>query len=238
MPVRKLFISLFITATFFSACDVSRSVSSEYGLRGLTADTLITQSLFADKNATISEDNVQKILDGVYQLPPKLRAAIVKLENPQQRRHWWNDEDYLKTQQSYLDRFTQKLTKSARVTKLSIVPDLLISRSPSFTQIREAALRLQADVAVVYAINSDLYSNFKLFGKDDLKAFATTQLIILDVRTGLIPFSTIATRDVLSQKKKEELSEWEARSRIQSEAVLLTINDIGEKLTGFLQTNQ
>lgn len=237
MLVRKLFPSLLFSAIFFVSCDVSRPVTSDYLLRGVTTDTLITQSLFADRNATISEENVQKILDGTYQLPQKLRVAIVMLENPQQRRYWWNDEDYLKTQQSYLDLFTQKMKQSPRVTKLSVVPDLLISRSPSFTQIREAALRMQADVAVVYAINSDLYSKFKLFGKDDLKAFATTQLIVLDVRTGLVPFSTIVTRDVLSQKKKEELSEWEARSRIQNEAVLLTINDIGEKLTGFLQTN-
>ncbi|RYF78057.1 MAG: hypothetical protein EON98_15875 [Chitinophagaceae bacterium] len=236
MSAQKIFTSISFVLPFFISCDVTRPIGNEIIARGVNPiDTLITQSLFADKGATITEENVQKILDGNYQLPQKLRAAIVKLENNQQRRYWWNDEDYLKTQQSYLDLFTKKLTQSARVTKLSVIPDLLVSKSPSFTQIREAALRMQADVAVVYAINSDIYSNYKLFGKNDIKAFATTQLIILDVRTGLIPFSTVITRDVLSQKKKEELSDWEARGRIQSEAVLLTINEIGEQLTNFLQ---
>jgi len=42
------------------------------------------------------------------------------------------------------------------------------------------------------------------------------------------------TRDFLSQKKKEELDNAEAASRIQSEAVLLTINDIGQKIIEFL----
>ena len=93
---------------------------------------------------------------------------------------------------------------------------------------------MQADVVVVYAITSDIYSKYKLFSKPDIKAFATTQLIVLDVRTGLIPFSTIMTRDYLSQKKKEELSNSEAASRVQNEAVLLTINDIGQKITQFL----
>lgn len=230
------FFSSLLLAASFSACEVARPINADYRSQGSNADTLITQSLFADKTSTVSEEAVQKILDGNYQLPQKVRAAIVKLESPQQRgRFFWGDEEYLKTQQSYLDLFTQKLTASPRITKLSVVPDLLVSKTPSFTQLREAAVRMQADVVVVYSINSDIYANYKLFGKNDIKAFATTQLIVMDVRTGLVPFSTVVTKDALSQKKKEEVSEAEARSRVQSEAVLLTINDIGNGLTAFLQ---
>ena len=93
---------------------------------------------------------------------------------------------------------------------------------------------MQADIVVVYAITSDIYSKYKFFSKADIKAFATTQLIVLDIRTGLIPFSSIVTRDDLSQKKKEELDHSEAASRIQNEAVLLTISDIGQKISDFL----
>jgi hypothetical protein len=200
-----------------------------------SGDTPITQSLFSDRASTISEENIQKILDGTYKLPQQLRVAIVRLEpTPQLKRYYWSDEQYLKTQQSYLDLFMNNFKQSSRVTKLSIIPDLLISKTPSFTNIREAAVRMQADVVVVYAITSDIYSKYKFFSKPDIKAFATTQLIVLDIRTGLIPFSTIVTRDFLSQKKKEELGNAEAASRIQNEAVLLTINDIGQKITDFL----
>jgi len=38
----------------------------------------------------------------------------------------------------------------------------------------------------------------------------------------------------LSQKKKEEFDISEARNLIQNEAVLLTINEIGQKITDFL----
>ena len=93
---------------------------------------------------------------------------------------------------------------------------------------------MQADIAVVYSINSDIYSKYKLFSKADIKAFATTQLILLDIRTGLVPFSAIVTRDTLSQKKKEELDHAEAANRIQNEAVLLTIHDIGQQIAAFL----
>ena len=202
-----------------------------------TVDTFITQSLFNDRNSGISEENIRRILDGEYQLPEKLRVAIVRLENPQQRTHYryyWANENYLKTQQSYLDLFALKFKESPRVTDISIIPDIIISKSPTYTSLREAAVRMQADIVVVYSVTSDLYSKYKLFSKSEVKAFATTQLVVVDVRTGLIPFSSIVTMDVLSQKKKEELDLTETQNRVQHEAVLLTIDEIGKRIAGFL----
>jgi len=233
-------VTLFIfIATLVSSCDTTKQAAYSPNERYATEDTLITQSLFNDKAATISEENIQRVLDGSYKLPRQLRVAIVKLESSSQRRNYWsywNDEQYLKTQQSYLDLFADKFKQSARVLNTFSVPDVLISRSPSFTSIREAAVRMQADIVVIYSIASDLYSKYKAFSKPDIKAYATTQLIIMDVRTGLIPFSSISTKDALSQKKKEELENAEAASRVQNEAVLATITDIGEKITRFLNT--
>ncbi len=235
--MKRTTLLIAITA-LLTACGTTRHSGNSSSLDTPIGDTLITQSLFTDKASTISEENIQKILDGTFKLPQQLRIAIVRLEPASQlKRHYWNywsDEQYLKTQQSYLDLFTEKFKQSSRVAKVSIIPDLLISKTPSFTNIREAAVRMQADAVVVYAITGDIYSRYKLFSKPDVKGFATTQLIILDVRTGLISFSTIVTKDFLSQKKKEELDNAEARNRIQNEAVLLTINDIGQKITAFL----
>lgn len=232
---------LLLSAFLLSSCSGIRPIGDSPNPGNPGNDSLITQSLFNDKAATISEENIARILDGTYkQLPQQMRIAIVRLESPQARRQYWNywsDEDYLKTQQSYLDLFAEKFRQSSRVAKISVIPDLLISKTPSFTNIREAAVRLQADVVVVYAVTSDLYSKYKFFARPDIKAFATTQLIMLDVRTGLIPFSSIVTKDRLSQKQKEELNNDEARNRIQNEAVLLTINEIGQQITTFLQQN-
>ncbi|MFT3705147.1 MAG: hypothetical protein QM802_22460 [Agriterribacter sp.] len=230
---------LFILVIFFAiACKTTVPATSVSSGSFSNSDTLITQSLFNDRNASVSEENIQKILDGTYHLPAQLRVAIIRLEgNGQQKSYYWNyrsDEQYLKTQQSYLDLFIEKFKQSPRVTNVSIIPELLISKSPSFTNIREAAVRMQADIVVVYSVSSDLYAKYKFFSKADIKAFATTQLIVLDVRTGLIPFSAIVTKDALSQKTKEELDNTEAAGRIQHDAVLLTINDIGGKISGFL----
>ena len=76
-----------------------------------------------------------------------------------------------------------------------------------------------------------------MFSKTDIKAFATTQLIIMDVKTGLIPFTTIVTKDVQSKKKENELNDSEAINRTKNEAVLSTINEIGEQMNDFLKSN-
>ena len=228
---------IFFIAIAISSCETAKQSVYPANEGYLNGDTLITQSLFNDKTATISEENIQRVLDGTYKLPRQLRVALVKLESSSQRRnswYYWNDEQYLKTQQGYLALFTDKFKQSSRVVNTFSIPDVLISRSPSFTSIREAAVRMQADIVVIYSIASDLYSKYKAFSKPDIKAYATTQLIIMDVRTGLIPFSTISTKDALSQKKKEELENSEAASRVQNEAVLATITEISGKITDFL----
>tara|TARA_R110001583_G_scaffold181784_4_gene339155 strand:+ start:249 stop:959 length:711 start_codon:yes stop_codon:yes gene_type:complete len=196
----------------------------------------ITKSLFDDKNSTISEENIQKILDGNYSLPKNLRVSIVKLQSTQnQRRYYWSDETYLKSQQAYLDLFSNIFKQSNRINTVSVIPDLLVSSNPTFISIRESAVRTQSDIVVIYSITSDIYSKYKLFSKSDIKAFATTQLIVLDVRTGLIPFSTIVTKDFQSKKQDNEVNENEAVNRIKDKAVLLTIEEIGKKLKNFLE---
>ena len=232
--MRPLF--LFLSVAFFvTSCETTRPTTQAGPTQDHPGeDTLITQSLFNDRSSNISEENIQKVLDGSYRLPSTLRIAIVRLEGSRQQRYFWNDELYLKTQQSYLDSFTARLRSSPRVTTIATIPDLMISKSPSFTNIREAAVRMQCDMVLVYSITGDLYSRYKAFSSPDIKAFATTQLILMDVRTGLIPFSATVTRDFFSKKTKEDLDFSQARDRVLNEAALATINDTGQKIVGFL----
>lgn len=241
--MKKLGLLLFTAITLLS-CSTTKPVShptehvvNAYGMRGI--DPEITSSLFDDKSSTISEESIQKILDGTYNLPNGLRVAFVKLDGSQsQRRYYWANEQYLKSQQQYLDLFTEKFKNSSRVKSISTIPDILLSHNPTFTTIRESAVRTQSDIVVVYSINSDIYSHYKLFSKTNIKAFATTQLIVLDVRTGLIPFTTIITKDFQDKKNDNDLNESEAVNRIKNQAVLLTIEEIGNQITDFLNTGK
>jgi hypothetical protein len=193
----------------------------------------ITQSLFNDKSASITEENIQKILDGSVKIPEKLRVAVIRLDQ-QEKRYYWYNEEYQKMNQAYMDLLTGQLKKSGRVTKASSVPDLLITKPLTYTSIREASVRMQSDVAVIFTITTDTYSKNKFFSKTDFKCFANTQLVILDVRTGLILFTSVVTKDAIGQKKENELDKSEALKRIQHEAALLTLDEISQRINEFL----
>jgi hypothetical protein len=193
----------------------------------------ITQSLFTDKNTSITEENIQKILDGTIKVPEKLRVAVIRIDQ-HDKRYYWNNEEYQKMNQAYMDLMTDQLKKSGRVTKVSSVPDLLINKPLTYTSIREASVRMQSDIAVIFTINTDTYSKYKFLAKADFKCLANTQLIILDIRTGLILFTSVVTKDATGQKKEGELDNTEAMKRIQYEAALLTLSDIGQKINDFL----
>ena len=81
---------------------------------------LLHNLFFNDKASVIPEENIQKIVEGTYKLPQQLRLAMVRLEpTPQLKRYYWNywsDEQYLKTQQSYLDLFSDKFKVNQRPT--------------------------------------------------------------------------------------------------------------------------
>ena len=233
----KSLLAFLVLAILMSSCSPSYQVSHSYYDDRVDGPP-ITESLFTDKSATISEENIQKILDGSYKTPHQLRVAVLRLDGPKKNYNWyaWGDEAYLKTQQAFLDSFSAKFKQSPRVAKLMAIPDLLTSKSqPSLTTIRESAVRMQADMVMAYVINSDIYTKYRGFKKPDIKAYATTQLIIMDVRTGLVPFSTVVTRDFLTMKKKEELNIVEAKNNVQTQAVLLTINEIGRQVLEYLK---
>ena len=80
----------------------------------------------------------------------------------------------------------------------------MVGGNASITQLREAAVRLQADMLLIFSLKSDIYSKYRAFAKDEAKAFATNETLLMDIRTGVIPFSNVVTRDTLIKKGTED----------------------------------
>lgn len=92
---------------------------------------------------------------------------------------------------------------------------------------------MQVDIVVVYSVSGGIYSNYKLFKGNTYKAFATTQVLAIDTRTGLVPFTQVVTEDVTAKKSENDFNDEEARKRVQEEAVIKTLDSICNDLNTF-----
>jgi hypothetical protein len=227
--MKKHLFLLLILALSLSNCSYRRAMQSE--LR-----EPITESLFADKDRTLSEENIQKLLDGKLLLPDTLRIALFRygMNNRSYSRFMnFADENAVKSQQSYIDTLVAGLKDNKRVKNVHPIPSLMLSSSPTITQLRETSVRLLSDLLIVYSSTSDIYYKYKAFKKDEAKAFATTEVLIMDIRTGLIPFSTTITKDFLTKTLPDETIE-ETRKRAEKEAVILTLVETGTRIDTFI----
>lgn len=219
-------------------CTATRPVTGSGIVSSGTNDQeVITRSLFDSKDRSISEEDIQRLLNGKIKIPDTVRVALFKYSSTSINRYysnWWTDEEYLKTQQSFVDTLVHEIKFAGRVKKIIPVPALMTSVNPNMTQLRETAVRLQADVLIVYSINSDIYYKYKVFQKNEAKAFATCETILMDTRTGVIPHSSIVTREKLVTKAQQDLSDTETRKKAEREAILLTLLETGKRITNFL----
>ena len=235
-------IAILTLAALLSNCTATRPSYSGPGVTayGIDKPEVITKSLFDSKDRTISEEDIQRLLNGSIKIPDTVRVAIFKYSGASINRYYtnyWTDEEYLKTQQSFVDTLVSQIGSASKVRKVIPVPALMASASPNMTQLRETAVRLQADLLIVYSVTSDIYYKYKVFQKNEAKAFATCETILMDTRTGVIPHSSIVTREKLVVKDQQDLSDTETRKKAEKEAVLLTLVETGKGITRFLNGN-
>jgi hypothetical protein len=147
---------------------------------------------------------------------------------------YWIDEDNLKIQQGYIDTITSSLSKSGNVEKVMLIPSMLINKETSITELREVSVRLQADYLFVYSFTSDIYYDYKAFDKDEIKAFATCEAILIDIRTGLIPYSKIITKEVKATKIKTDITNEDFRKRVINIAVTEALKSVSNEIVIYL----
>ena len=235
-------LAAFLLIGLFQSCTTTSGIPPEsFTQASAPPREVLKESLFNDPNATFSEAAIQLLLDGRIELPDSMRIAIYRYGSTSTNRYyrnWWYDEEYLKTQQSYQEALSQKIASVDRVQRLILMPQLMIDQNPNITQLREAAVRLQADLLLVYTINSDIYYKYKAFKKDEAKAFATCEAIFMDIRTGVIPHSSVLTEENFTRKGETDISIQEMRKRAEQEAVIKVLESTGNAVFDFLSGNK
>ena len=79
-----------------------------------------------------------------------------------------------------------------------------------------------------------LFEKDRLIGKKEAKACSTVEAILIDVRTGIIPYSTIATETFTATKTEQDLNFQETTMRAQQEATGKALSKVADDVVKYL----
>ncbi|HXH32703.1 MAG TPA: hypothetical protein VNJ01_18030 [Bacteriovoracaceae bacterium] len=167
----------------------------------------ITQSYYQTGEDSFSEAQVKTLLSQKLDLPGSLKIAVANLGHESKLTTILLQE--VRSQQgvvvkdSMVAAFESIKGPMKRIKDLSVIPEILMPTAPDLKNLRDVAAIMQADLVLILKTRSITDSKFHLLKKNESKASATMEAILLDVRSGVIPFTSVATRSAHVKKEKD-----------------------------------
>jgi hypothetical protein len=195
---------------------------------GMTGET---QSLFTSDEAVLSAEDISRILAHRYGPPALSRIGVIALG----RAFWFGySEELARSGTDIQTGMVAKLRASPRVYDASYLPTLLIPEKRTVGHYREAAARYQADLLLIYQAACRTYDKYRFFSPDEAKSYCNVEAVILDVRTGIVPFSVTVSRDFHARENKEDTNFRETMARAELKALADALAEVGDEVVGFL----
>jgi hypothetical protein len=192
-------------------------------------------SLFSGDAAVLTDEAIGKILQYRY-APPKLsRIAIL----PFGWSSWsgWSEQMALSTEQVNA-QVVAALRSSPKVYDASFLPSILVPEKRSVPFLREAAARYQADLLLVFRSACQSFEKYRLFSSDQTKAYCSVEAVLLDTRTGLVPFVATSMQQYSAKQESEDFNLQEAVLRAQLGALATALGDVSKSVVTFLDTDR
>ena len=211
-------------------CSALQSTEASYW-QDSSADGL---GLFPEDAQVLSDAAIQRALAARVTLPASTRVVVVPLDRG--RRWYWSD-DLNTLSDETVRRLTTTLEASDRVREADLLPALLTTRRATVPQLRAAGARSQADLLVLYRVETRSFQRRPFLAPVETRAYSNLEALLLDVRTGLIPFSTIVSASVEATKAREEHDASETRRQAELQAVAEALAQLGREVRTFLETD-
>ncbi|HEV8263778.1 MAG TPA: hypothetical protein VGQ06_02430 [Gemmatimonadales bacterium] len=178
-------------------------------------------------------DAPDSVIDGLLARrlawPAQIAVAVLHLRGPQAIRSWISGTTS-DLSQALADSAVQAVARAPRVARASVLPALLVGERPSVAGLREAAARVQAEALLVYRPSCRVYERTPFVGSIQYRAQCTLQVVLLDTRSGLMPFAMVVTRERVTTKQRGDFDRGETVRRAQAEAVVLALGEVGTRL--------
>jgi hypothetical protein len=190
-----------------------------------------TESLFTSDEAILSSEDIAKILAHKYVLPAQNRIGVIALG----RQFWFGySEELARTGTDIQTGMVSKLRSSPQVYDASYLPTLLIPEKRTVGHLREAAARYQADLLLIYQAACRTYDKYRFFSPDEAKSYCNIEAVLLDVRTGIVPFSVTTSRNFMVKERKEDMNFRETTARAELKALSDALSEVGDEVVKFM----
>lgn len=188
--------------------------------------------LFKGDASVLSDADIERILAHRLTLPKQCRVALLNLSEANTWRFY--SGDFVQLNESLEEELIGTLRGSPRVYDASFLPSLLVPEVRTVPHLREAAGRYQADLVFAYRSRCSSYEKFRFFKPDEVRAYCSVEAVLLDVRTGIVPFTSVATVDLESRAAPEDKEFQETIKKNELNAVGKALGQIARELVAFL----
>jgi hypothetical protein len=188
---------------------------------------LMQRSLFRSDQAVLSAEEIDEILGSRIELPSDAHLAVLRLGSSEDLLGW-----------AFLTGTNHPfavLAETPELSRVSWLPSLLIPEKLTVPLLREAAARFQADLLLIYRTPCQQFQDYRLFGNDTAHTYCVAEGVLLDVRTGIVPFSTAVPREVQAKETGADVSFYETMKKAEAAAVSDALSDLASQLSTFLQ---
>lgn len=199
----------------------------------LAATDSAETSLFTGDAALLSDSDIARILAYKYSPPVQARVGIMGLG----QQLWFGYSDELARSGEQMRRdLIDTLTQATAVADASFLPVLLVPSNRSVAHYREAAARTQSDLLLIYQASCRTYEKFRFFRPSESKAFCTVEALLLDVRTGIVPFTNTVTKELLIIESKDDFNIYETRRRSELNAIREALGQAATLVASYLES--
>ncbi|MGY0217246.1 hypothetical protein ACWJJH_07615 [Endozoicomonadaceae bacterium StTr2] len=181
----------------------------------------------------LSEQDIERILNYRLSLPAVNRVAILKLSKDSYWRYYSND--FVELTDSISEKFIGKLLSSDRIYDASFLPSMLVPEKRTVAFLRESAARYQADLLLVYRSRCNDYQKYRFLAENQVKSYCSVEAALLDVRKGIIPFTSVSTNSYELQQSAADQNLNETRKKAELAAISRSLAEVADQVTRFLK---
>src|SRR5262245_5039292 len=235
-PLGALLAMLILAGCGYNSSRIDQdALGLEYANRMRAAPVDESESLFPSDIAVLNDSAIKRILNYRLTLPQAGRLAVVQL-GEQRNALWYDSEDFSRLNQELTDSMLSALRRSPRIERAAVLPSLMVPRHRTIPYLREAAARYQADLLLGYRTTCAVFRRTRFFKKPQFRATCSVEAVLLDTRSGIVPFTLVTTRSEIFEKQKQDFETREAIVRAQFRATNEALADVVKQVGDFLVT--